>query len=209
MELSSGNGHRLHAGRARLKRPSEQRVVSPEGAERAARGLLVALGADLDPTGLSDTPRRMAAAYGHLLTPERSASRRFPMRRDTTSVSWCARSRPNPAYAPPPASLWGCSRRLPPGRTDRRPVQARRRRRVLCAQPPAPGATDTEISECLQTRLEPNGVGVVLEAEHLGMSLRGAEVPGARTVTPALEGITRDDARTGEEFLSLALRRSG
>ena len=67
----------------------------------------------------------------------------------------------------------------------------------------------TEIAECLRTKLEPKGVGVVLEAEHLCMSLRGAEVNGARTVTSALEGIVRDDPRTREEFLSLTLRRSG
>jgi GTP cyclohydrolase I len=67
----------------------------------------------------------------------------------------------------------------------------------------------TEIAECLQARLEPKGVGVVLEAEHLCMSLRGHEVNGARTVTSALEGIVRDDPRTREEFLSLTLRGSG
>jgi GTP cyclohydrolase I len=66
-----------------------------------------------------------------------------------------------------------------------------------------------EIAECLQTRLEAKGVGVVLEAEHLCMSLRGAEITGARTVTSALEGIVRDDPQTREEFLSVTLRRNG
>ncbi|MGH7574684.1 MAG: GTP cyclohydrolase I [Longimicrobiales bacterium] len=61
----------------------------------------------------------------------------------------------------------------------------------------------------METKLGPKGVGVVLEAEHLCMSLRGAEVCGARTVTSALAGIVRDDPRTREEFLSLTLRRSG
>jgi GTP cyclohydrolase IA len=67
----------------------------------------------------------------------------------------------------------------------------------------------TQIAECLQTRLEPKGVGVVLEAEHLCMSLRGAEVSGARTVTSSLEGIVRDSPRTRDEFLSMTLRRGG
>jgi GTP cyclohydrolase I len=49
----------------------------------------------------------------------------------------------------------------------------------------------------------------VLEAEHLCISLRGAEVSGARTVTSALEGLVRDDPRTREEFLSLTVRRTG
>jgi hypothetical protein len=51
--------------------------------------------------------------------------------------------------------------------------------------------------------LPPNGVGVVLEAEHLCMSLRGVQKAGARTVTSALHGLLRDDPRTREEFLSL------
>lgn len=67
----------------------------------------------------------------------------------------------------------------------------------------------TEIAECIQTKPHPKGVGVVLETEHLCMSLRGAEVCGARTVTSALAGIIRDDPRTREEFLGLTLRRSG
>ena len=64
-----------------------------------------------------------------------------------------------------------------------------------------------EIAECLQTRFEAKGVGVVLEAKHLCMSLRGAEVTGARTVTSTLEGIVRDDPRT--RVPGLTLRRSG
>jgi GTP cyclohydrolase I len=52
-------------------------------------------------------------------------------------------------------------------------------------------------------RLEPKGVGVVLEAEHLCMSLRGVQKPGARTVTSTLHGLVRDDPRTRAEFLNL------
>src|SRR5436190_14842549 len=61
----------------------------------------------------------------------------------------------------------------------------------------------TQIAGCLQECLQPKGVGVVIEAEHLCMSLRGVQKPGARTVTSALHGLVRDDARTREEFLSL------
>jgi GTP cyclohydrolase IA len=49
----------------------------------------------------------------------------------------------------------------------------------------------------------PEGLGVVLEAEHLCLSLRGAQKPGAKTVTSALHGLVRDDPPTCEEFLSL------
>jgi GTP cyclohydrolase I len=49
-------------------------------------------------------------------------------------------------------------------------------------------------------------VGVVLEAEHTCMSLRGAAKPGTRTVTSALHGLVRDDPRTRQEFLALTGR---
>ena len=61
----------------------------------------------------------------------------------------------------------------------------------------------TQIAGWLQEQLQPKGVGVVLEAEHLCMSLRGVRKPGAKTVTSALHGLVRHDPRTREEFLSL------
>jgi GTP cyclohydrolase I len=66
----------------------------------------------------------------------------------------------------------------------------------------------TQIAGWLQQQLQPKGVGVVLEAEHLCMSLRGVQKPGAKTVTSALHGLVRDDQRTREEFLSLTARRT-
>ena len=60
-----------------------------------------------------------------------------------------------------------------------------------------------QIADWVEEFLQPRGVGVVLEAEHLCMSLRGVQKPGARTITSALHGLVRDDARTRQEFLSL------
>jgi GTP cyclohydrolase IA len=64
-----------------------------------------------------------------------------------------------------------------------------------------------QIADWLDERLEPRGVGVVLEAEHLCMSLRGVQKQGSRTVTSALHGLVREDSRTRQEFLDLAMRR--
>jgi len=64
----------------------------------------------------------------------------------------------------------------------------------------------TQVAGWLQRELEPRGVGVVLEAEHLCMSLRGVQKLGAKTVTSALRGVVRDDARTRQEFLALTTR---
>jgi GTP cyclohydrolase IA len=61
----------------------------------------------------------------------------------------------------------------------------------------------THIASWLQEQLEPMGVGVVLEAEHPCMSLRGVQKQGAKTVTSALLGLVRDDQRTRHEFLTL------
>ena len=65
-----------------------------------------------------------------------------------------------------------------------------------------------QIAGWLQVQLEPKGVGVVLEAEHLCMSLRGVQKSGAKTVTSALHGLVCDDARTRAEFLSLTRGRT-
>lgn len=65
-----------------------------------------------------------------------------------------------------------------------------------------------QIGDWLDARLDPKGVGVVLEAEHLCMSLRGVEAVGSKTVTSSLHGLVRDDARTRAEFLDLTGIRS-
>jgi GTP cyclohydrolase I len=64
-----------------------------------------------------------------------------------------------------------------------------------------------QVADWLETHLQPAGVGVVLEAEHSCMALRGIKKPGSRTVTSALLGSVRDDMRTREEFLSLTRGR--
>ena len=61
----------------------------------------------------------------------------------------------------------------------------------------------TQVARWLDDHLQPKGVGVVLEAEHMCMSLRGVQKPGARTITSALFGLVRDDPRTRQEFLAL------
>ena len=65
-----------------------------------------------------------------------------------------------------------------------------------------------QIADWLEAELRPAGVGVVLEAEHMCMSLRGVQRPGARTATFALRGAIRDDADTRQEFLATTARTS-
>ena len=60
-----------------------------------------------------------------------------------------------------------------------------------------------QVADWLRDNLSPKGVGVVIEAEHMCMSLRGVQKPGSRTVTSALHGLVREDPRTRQEFLAL------
>jgi GTP cyclohydrolase IA len=65
-----------------------------------------------------------------------------------------------------------------------------------------------EIAAAIEEVLQPRGVGVVIEAAHLCMMMRGVEKQSSKTITSALRGIFRSDPRTREEFLSLARGRS-
>lgn len=66
----------------------------------------------------------------------------------------------------------------------------------------------TQIADWLEEQLAPRGVGVIVEAEHLCMTVRGVQAPGARTTTSAVRGSVRDDARTRMEFLTLVHGRA-
>jgi GTP cyclohydrolase IA len=179
-------------------------AVDLAAAERAAGELLAALGADAGSSHLADTPRRVAKAYAELLTPTPFEATTFPnedgydelvLLRDIPFQSLCAHhllpfhGTAHVAYLPG-ERIVGLSKL---GRVvDRfaRDLQIQERMTI-------------QVADWLEQRLEPRGVGVIVEAEHLCMSLRGVQKPGATTTTSALRGLLRDDARTRQEFLSL------
>jgi GTP cyclohydrolase IA len=182
----------------------DARRVDLAAAERAARELLVALGADLDDAGLRETPRRVAAAFGELLTPEPFALTTFPndegydelvVVRDIPFQSLCMHHLlpfhgvAHVAYLPADRII-GLSKLARVVEHYSRDLQVQER-------------LTKQVAACIETELAPKGVGVVLEAEHLCMSLRGVQKAGAKTVTSALHGLVRDDPRTRDEFLSL------
>jgi GTP cyclohydrolase I len=186
------------------------RLVDIAAAEHAAAALLAALGADLDHDGLRDTPRRVAAAYAELLTPEPFNMTTFAneegydelvLLRDIPFQSLCMHHLlpfhgvAHVAYLPD-ARILGLSKLARVVEHFSRNLQLQER-------------LTTQVAGWLQEQLRPKGVGVVIEAEHLCMSLRGVQKPGALTITSALLGLVRDDPRTREEFLSLAGRRRG
>jgi GTP cyclohydrolase I len=182
----------------------DARRVDLAAAERAARELLMALGADLDDAGLRETPRRVAAAYAELLTPEPLHLTTFPndegydelvVVRDIPFQSLCMHHLlpfhgvAHVAYLPA-ERIVGLSKLARVVEHYSRDLQVQER-------------LTKQVAACIQDELAPKGVGVVLEAEHLCMSLRGVQKAGAKTVTSALHGLVRDDPRTREEFLSL------
>ncbi len=189
--------------------PEARRPIDRAAAERASADLLAALGADLRAPGLRDTPRRMADAYLEMLTPEPFEATTFPndegydelvVVRDIPFRSLCMHHMlpfhgvAHVGYLPG-ARIVGLSKLA-------RIVE------VLSCDLQVQERLTTQVADWLQQRLEPKGVGVVMEAEHMCMTLRGVRTPGARTVTSALHGLVRDDSRTREEFLNLTSGRA-
>jgi GTP cyclohydrolase I len=182
--------------------------IDVSAAQRAAGDLLVALGADLQSEGLRETPRRMASAFAELLTRTRLDLTTFAneegydelvLVRDIPFQSLCMHHLlpfhgvAHVAYLPGERIL-GLSKLARVVEHFSRDLQLQER-------------LTTQVGDWLHKELKPKGVGVVLEAEHLCMSLRGVQKPGAVTITSALHGLIRDDPRTRDEFLSLARGR--
>jgi GTP cyclohydrolase IA len=184
--------------------PTDPSFVDLEAAERAAADLIQALGADTGSESLEGTPRRIAAMYAELLSPAPFNATTFPndggydelvVAREIQFHSLCEHHLlpftgvAHVAYLPGERIL-GLSKLARVVDYFARSLQVQER-------------LTTQVAGWLQRELEPKGVGVVIEAEHLCMSLRGVQKPGAKTVTSALHGLVRDDARTRQEFLSL------
>jgi GTP cyclohydrolase I len=204
------NGHRPSAG-SRWANIAQHppTPIDRAAVERASRDLLLALGADLERDGLRETPRRMADTYAELLTPRPFTATTFEndegydqliIVRDIPFQSLCMHhvlpfhGVAHVAYLPAERII-GLSKLARVIDLFARDLQLQER-------------LTTQVASWLQQELQPMGVGVVMEAEHLCMSLRGVQKPGAKTVTSALHGLVRDDPRTREEFLSLTGART-
>ena len=178
-------------------------------AAAAVRELLIAIGEDPDRDGLQATPGRVARMFGevmagasedpaqHLTTTFEADHDEIVLVRDIAFSSMCEHhllpfiGRAHVGYIPgADGRITGLSKlaRLVDGYARRLQVQER---------------MTSQIANAVQEVLDPVGVIVVLEAEHLCMSIRGAKKPGATTVTSAIRGHFRDDPRSRAEALSL------
>jgi len=183
--------------------------------ERAVREILVAIGEDPDRDGLVDTPARVARAYAEQFSglsqdPEDVLGTVFDadhdeliLVRDIEIYSTCEHhlvpffGRAHVAYIPnEKGQITGLSKLA-------RLVD------VYARRPQVQERMTSQIADALMRVLEPRGALVVIEAEHLCMSMRGVRKPGAKTVTSAVRGSIRDSASTRAEAMSLLLQPRG
>ena len=185
------------------------RDVDIARAEAAVRDLLAALGVDVESDALVRTPGRVARMYGEFLTPEPFEPTTFEndgnydeivIVRDIPFSSLCEhhllpfKGLAHIGYLPG-ERIVGLSKlaRVVDFYARRLQVQER---------------MTEEIADWLEEKLQPRGVGVVVDAEHLCVTLRGARAVGAQATTSAVRGRLREDLRTRSEFLALVRTRT-
>jgi GTP cyclohydrolase I len=173
-------------------------------AERAAFGFLTALGVELDTESMSATPGRMARAYAELFSPRPFDLTTFPNDAGYDELI-IARSIPMQSV---------CEHHLLPfvgvahigylpGERILGLSKLARVVELFARRPQVQERLTQQIADWLQQNVAPRGVGVVVEAEHLCMSIRGVRAAATTTVTSALHGQLREDASSRAEFFAL------
>jgi GTP cyclohydrolase I len=192
------------------RRGKAQRPFDADRAERAVRELLYAIGEDPDRDGLKDTPARVARAYEEMFAglwqdPEDVLTTTFDLGHDELVLvkdievfSTCEH------HLVPFHGV--CHIGYIPAHNGRITGLSKLARlvEVYARRPQVQERMTTQIADALTRILEPRGVIVVVECEHLCMSMRGIRKPGAKTITSAVRGQLRDPA-TRAEAMTLIL----
>ncbi|QUQ62424.1 GTP cyclohydrolase I FolE [Kutzneria sp. CA-103260] len=185
--------------------PEHTAGVDLDAAERAAGDLLRALGVDTDNESLRATPGRMVRAYAELFSPRPFDLTTFPNDEGYDELV-LARSIPVRSV---------CEHHLLPFvgvahvgyLPDARILGLSKLARVVehfASRPQVQERLTKQVADWLSAQLQPKGVGVVIEAEHTCMTLRGVRASGSSTVTSTMLGTLRSDARSRQEFFALA-----
>jgi GTP cyclohydrolase IA len=192
---------------------ARQPVVDLDGVAAAIRQLLIAVGEDPDREGLRATPQRVARAYAEMfaglaIDPDDVLATTFDENHDELVVV-----KDIPLYSI-------CEHHLVPWHgtaavgyipgVDGRITGLSKLARLVDAYAKRPQVQErltAQVADSLVRRLQPRGVIVVVEAEHLCMAMRGVRKPGSRTVTSAVRGMLQSDPRTRAEAMSLILGR--
>jgi len=176
--------------------------------EKAVREILLAIGENVNRRDIKDTPRRVAQMYEEILSgsntdPSRELEVVFEkdhdeiiLLKDIPLYSICEHhllpfiGKAHVAYIPSNNRVTGLSKlaRVVDGYSKRLQVQER---------------LTTDIAETIMSKLKPKGVLVIIEAEHLCMSMRGVKKPGVLTITSAVRGVFRRNEKTRAEALAL------
>ncbi len=176
--------------------------------ENAVREILWAIGENPDREGLAETPKRVANMYAeifagleddparHLKIFNESDNDEMVVVRDIPMYSMCEHhllpfvGKAHIAYIPSDGKVIGLSKlaRIVDSFSKKPQLQER---------------LTSQIADFLEENLSPKGIAVVVEAEHLCMTMRGARAAGAKTQTSALRGSMRKDARTRAEAMML------
>jgi GTP cyclohydrolase IA len=203
-ETTQGQEHAVTCDALQAVQESEP-VADLAAAELAAGQFLQALGVKLDSESLRGTPARMARAYAELFTPRAFNLTTFPndegydelvLARNIPLRSVCEHhllpftGTAHVGYLPGERIL-GLSKLA-------RVVEHFSRR------PQVQERLTKQVGDWLHAHLQPRGVGVVIEAEHTCMTVRGVQAAGSRTVTSTMLGSLREDPRSRQEFFALA-----
>lgn len=184
------------------------KFMDKEKIEKAVKEILIAVGENPERPGLLETPRRVANMYEelfagltedpkqHLKFFDEKSNDEMVIVRDIPFSSMCEHhllpfvGKAHIAYIPSDNKIIGLSKlaRIVDNFAKRPQVQER---------------LTHDIADFLYTNMQPKGVAIIIEAEHMCMSIRGAKASGSKTQTSALRGIMRSDARTRAEALAL------
>lgn len=182
--------------------------MDKEKIARAVRDILEAIGEDPDREGLKETPERVARMYeevfsgltedahDHLKLFNEKGNDELVVVRDIPLYSMCEHhllpfvGKAHIAYIPSDGKIIGLSKLA-------------RIVNVYAKRPQVQERLTTQIADFLYEELEAKSVAVLIQAEHLCMTMRGAKAAGAMTQTSALRGTARKDVRTRAEVMSL------
>lgn len=182
--------------------------MDKERIQNAVREILVAVGEDPDREGLLETPKRVANMYEeifagltedpkqHIKLFNEQSNDEMVIVKDIPFYSMCEHhllpffGKAHIGYIPSDNKIIGLSKlaRIVDNFAKKPQVQER---------------LTSDIADFLNDNLQPKGVAVIMEAEHMCMTMRGARAAGSKTQTSALRGIMRTDAKTRAEVLSL------
>ncbi len=186
-------------------------MIDKKKIEQAVLTIIEAIGEDPKREGLKGTPRRIAEMYSELFVglsvdPKEELAIGFDeghhemvILRDIPFYSMCEHHL---------LPFFGLAHvgYIPKGRIVGASKLARAVE-VLAKRPQLQERLTSQIAEAVVEALAPNGVGVVIEAEHMCMTLRGVKKPGSKIVTSAMRGLFRTNPATRAEFMSLVQGR--